>query len=298
MPFNLPPRYITLILLIIWTGALIAFGLIHSDVYGMEEGAAKNLILIWSVVDQIASPVGTYGSPDFRAFLFIPVGLYWPGSLFAAKVFTAIIMFFAGVLLFQLHSKKNYEAASISTALLLLSPIVITQIDAVGSGAYLLLCFGLSHVVDQRYRDSGNHLGGSYFIQILILALAVSLHPMGLAYPIAIIWSWWNEKNDLVARKSVLISTIVTTILISAFRLGWPDIQSWFTNPIQVFSDAAVNGLSGLGGKAHIGIGLFLLSLLSIILFKDRENILSTLTGRSLTIAVLIGLLSADASWA
>lgn len=298
MPSNIAPRYLALGLFAVWLGILLLFGLIHSDVFGLEESAAKNLILIWSVVDQIASPVGVYSTPDLRAFLFIPVGLYWPGSLFAAKIFTAGISFLAVLCLYRLGRRQDNEAAIISAVLLLVSPIVITQIDAIGSGPYLLLCFGLAQIVDQRYRGSGNHLGGWYFTQILLIALAVSLHPMGLAYPIALMWAWWKEQENLVARKSVLISTVITTILIAAFSLGWPDMQGWFANPFQVLSDAAANGLSGLGGRANIGIGIFLFGILAYLLFKDWKNTLSTFTGRVLLISSIGGIVSADATWA
>ena len=295
---SIKPSYIVLSLLVLWLGALLLFGLIHSDVFGLEEAAAKNLILIWSLVDQITSPVGYYGAPDLRALLLFPAGLYWPGSLLAAKVSTAIICFFSVLLLYQVYKTEDNEAAIIGTSLLLISPIVITQIDAVGSGPYLLLCFALAHLADQRYRSAAHHLSGWFFIQILITALAVSLHPMGLAYPVALIWVWWQEQDKPAAKKAVIISAVVTTMVILVFRNGWPDLQNWFVNPVQSLSDAAMNGMSGLENRANIGVGVLLICLLGLIIVKDWKNTFSTLTGRTLVFGSIIGLLYADAGWA
>lgn len=298
MPFTLTPRYIALGLLVIWLAALILTGLIHSDVFGLDEGGAKSLILIWSLVDQIASPVGYYGAPDLRALLLFPVGLYWPGSIFAAKVFTAMITFAAVLLLYNVNKTQDNEAAILSSALLIISPIVITQIDAIGSGPYLLLCFALAHIADKRYRSAAHHLSGWFFIQILIIALAVSLHPLGLAYPIALIWIWTREQDNAAFKKSAIISAVITTTVILVFRNGWPDLQGWFANPVQLLSDATMNGVSGLDGRANIGIGVILFCVLTYIIVKDWRNTFASLTGRTLVFGIIIGMVHADASWA
>jgi len=299
MPISsIKPRYIALGLFTLWLGALLLFGLIHSDVFGLEEAAAKNLILIWSLVDQIASPVGYYGAPDLRALLLFPAGLYWSGSILAAKVLTSIIFFYSAILLYNVYKTEENEAIIIGISLLLISPILITQIDAVGSGPFLLLSFALAHLADKRYRSASHHLNGWFFIQILMIALAVSLHPMGLAYPIALVWIWWQEHDNPAAKKAVIMSAVITTMVILVFRNGWPDLQNWLINPVQSLSDATMNGMSGLENKANIGVGVLLFCLLGYIVAKDWKNTFSTLTGRTMVFGVIIGLLYADAGWA
>src|SRR3569832_2365012 len=82
-------RYWGIIVLLIWGGALLGLGLLRTAPYGLDEGAARGLLLIWSIFDKIVNPIVTLGIPDFRALLFIPLGAYWPGSPPAAKTTTA-----------------------------------------------------------------------------------------------------------------------------------------------------------------------------------------------------------------
>ncbi len=331
MKSYLSPRYIVLALVIIWGGAILGFGLIHNDVLGLQESAAKDLILAWSINDNVISPVGSYGAPDFRAVPFYVVGLYWSGSVLAVKIFTILITFAAAILMFRstglspglppnntsstyrTHSADGEplattpppatyfggtEAAAISTALLLISPIIITQIDSIGAGPYLLLVIGFAAFMDKRYRDNGNHLGGWYFIQMLVVALAVSLHPAGLAYPLTLIWVWLTEKNKPAEKKSIIIGSLITTFIVISMRLGWPDGLNWFANPLQILSDAAVNGLSGLGQHANMSIGLVLAGLWVFIVIRDRQYFLHQFSGLLLLFASIIGLVSADSTWA
>jgi len=335
MKFNLSVRYITLGLLIIWGGALLGFGLIHNDILGLQESAAKNLILAWSINDNVISPVGTYGAPDFRAVAFFVVGMYWSGNVLAVKIFTLLIAFAAAILMFRstrapvnqpLNQStsppsepssteetpppqekitipwttyfENNEAATISTVLLLISPILITQIDSIGAGPYLLLILGLAAFMDQRYRDGGNHLGGWYFIQMLVVAMSVSLHPAGLAYPIALIWTWIRENDKPAEKKSIILGSLITTFIVVSMRLGWPDGLDWFANPVQVLSDAALNGLSGLEQQANMSIGLLLSGLFIYIVIRDREYLFKQFAGLLLLFGSIIGLLTADATWA
>src|SRR3569832_682049 len=74
-----------LIVLLAWGGALLSLDLLRTTPYGLDEGAARGLLLIWSISDKNNNPIVTLGIPDFRALLFIPLGAYWPGSLIAAK---------------------------------------------------------------------------------------------------------------------------------------------------------------------------------------------------------------------
>jgi len=81
-------------------------------------------------------------------------------------------------------------------------------------------------------------------------------------------------------------------------RWGWPDGLDWFANPFTVLSDAAQNGLSGLGPHANIGIGLTIFLLLIFIIVRDREYLLHQFSGRLLLLGSIIGMVAADATWA
>ena len=87
---RIPQRYWGYLALCLW-GAL-TFQLLHKTPFGIDEGAARSLLLIWSVVDQIANPVVTLGVPDFRVVFLAPIGYLWTGSLMAAKVFSLLLM--------------------------------------------------------------------------------------------------------------------------------------------------------------------------------------------------------------
>src|SRR5271169_4841046 len=85
---RIPPRYWGYLALLFW-GAITLF-LLRQDSYSLDEGAAKSLLIVWSVADQVASSVVHLSAPDLRILLFIPAGFLWTGSVFAAKVFTML----------------------------------------------------------------------------------------------------------------------------------------------------------------------------------------------------------------
>ncbi|VAX01650.1 hypothetical protein MNBD_GAMMA19-1772 [hydrothermal vent metagenome] len=299
----IPKRYYALVTLIVWGAAILSFGLLRFNTIGIEEGAAKDLLMLWSVVDKIASPVGTFGTPDLRTFLLLPVSLYWSGSIIAAKVFTMLIMFSAVFLLFQWHTNnndKNQEGALLASALLLLLPLTITQIDMISVAPYLLLMFAFGHWLHGAYSNSGRHLGGWYFTQLFTVMIAVSLHPAAIAYPLALAWHWYKNKNDDQAykTKSVIIGTLVATSLVISFRMGWQDGLAWMSNPIQTLSDTFANGLTGVGEPASMIIGLIIAVLLAYILYRDRQRITTDFLTTLLTLALIIGLVAADGTWA
>ena len=155
MPTRITPGYIALIVLVAWAAILLSTGLIRFGVVGIEEGSAKNLLLLWSLVDRVASPVGTYGSPDLRALLYLPPAIYWPGSVTATKVFTILLTFAAIFILFKWSKKEESDSALIASAVLLICPLTIVQIDTLGAGPYLLLSFALGYWLDIRYREKG-----------------------------------------------------------------------------------------------------------------------------------------------
>ncbi len=307
MNFRLSTRHYALAILLVWGAALLSFGLVRFDVVGITEGAAKDLILLWSIVDRVTSPAGTFGTPDFRTLLFLPVTMYWPGSIVAAKVFTMMMTFAAIYLLYSWSRKENgEEAALIASAVLLICPLTITQIDSIGTGVYLLLAFALGHWANDRYRAKGRHLGGWYFIQLLIVALAVSIHPAGLAYPLALAWLWQknpvaNEKDTIAPgkrKRSIFIGSALVTGLIVLFRWGWQDDVAWFNNPLATLSDAIRNGMSGAAEPANIAIGAVVITLLLVVLLRDRHALMKDFMATVLLFGLIIGLTTADATWA
>ena len=60
--------------MIVWGGVILALGLVRFTPYGLDEGAARGLLLNWSIVDAIANPVVIFGLPDLRALFFVPPG--------------------------------------------------------------------------------------------------------------------------------------------------------------------------------------------------------------------------------
>ncbi len=297
---RIPVGYAALAVLIAWGAALITLGLLRQSAIGIDEAAAKDLLLLWSISDRITSPVGTFGAPDLRAILLIPPAIYWPGSVTAAKIFTLMLTFGAIYILFKWSYKEDNESALIASALFLICPLTVTQIDTLSGGPFLVLCVALAHWLDRRYRDKGRHMGGYFFLQLLLVALAVSIHPVGLAYPMALAYIWATRQceQSKERKKSIFIGVAIATVLIIAFRMGWQDGLAWFSNPLQTLADAFQNGYSQLVEPANQAIGAVVLIFIGLVIFYDRKFLLNDLAGTVLVFALIIGLVAADGSWA
>jgi len=299
---KISPRLWALLVMVVWGGAILYFGLIRFTPYGLDEGAAMALLLNWSVSDMIANPVTTFGGPDFRALLFIPLGLYWSGSILAAKVFTLMVTFGAAMLLYTWtrhnDNTNGDETALIATGLLLIAPITIAQADAIGVAPYLLALFGLGWLLDRKYRASEHSISSLFFLQAILVAITVSLHPMGLAYPLALAWRWHKDPKSQQQKKQVWIGISIAAAIILAMQTGWIALD-WLANPLESLSHALLGNtnLSPLAEPRWIP-GLILTLLLTIVLWKDVPNLLNDLFGSILLAALLIGLLCADDSWA
>lgn len=299
---KIPTRIWALLVLLAWGGAILYFGLVRLTPYGLDEGAALALLLDWSVSDMIANPVITFGGPDFRALLFAPLGMYWPGSMLAAKVFTLITTFVALMLLYRWTrehgNESDDETALIATGLMLVAPVTIAQADAIGSGPFLLLLFALGWRMDAHYRASPHSISSLYFLQLILAAITITLHPMGLAYPLALAWRWYRDPKSAAQQKQVWIGLGITTVIIIAMRIGWVALD-WFANPLASLSQA-VTSFVPLDPREQPGIlpGLLLAALLLVLLAKDVRRLLDDLLGTSLLLALVVGLLAADTSWA
>ena len=302
---KIPPRLWGYVIMAIWGGAILWLGLMNFAPYGLDEGAAMALLLNWSVVDQVINPVTTYGGPDFRALLFIPLGLYWSGSMVAAKVFTLMVCFGAAMLLrswAQEHHEQNGEEATlIATGLLLISPMLLGQADSMSVGPYLIAVFGLGWILDKRYRASEHIISSLYFVQTLLVAISVTLHPMGLAYPIALAWSWYkNPKpgpHSEKQKKQVWVGLSLASGIILAMQTGWIAL-AWMANPIDSLSISLLGQNVGINDEINLVPGIIAALLLITVLIKQARSLLGDLFGTSLLLALLIGLFVADTNWA
>lgn len=277
----------------IW--AILSFMLLHKTSYGIDEAAARSILLIWSVADAVVSPIVTMGIPDFRAIFLAPIGLLWTGSLVAAKVATILVMALA---IWTVHAWRlrngNEESALIASGLLLISPLALSQIDTISVAAYLLLTFGLAVWSDQIYRESPKAFGGMYFSQMFLCMVSVSLHPIGFAYPLALLWAWY--KNPVDKKQQTYFFTGIATAITMALLLtsGWLD-TNWFANPIRGLSSLTSPGEQNgeLGALRWIG-GITMLLILSLVIWKQARDLWEDLLGKTLLLASIIGLLTGD----
>jgi len=294
---NLAPRHLGLAGLCLLAWVFIA--LFRFDNYGIEEGAALDLLMNWSIVHQIASPVAFFGVPDLRAILFIPLDMHWVGSLIAAKVYTMFFLFGTALLLYNWsESRHGSEASMISTALLLIAPISLMQTDAIGAGVYLLWAFAVAAIFDDLTHASERTAPSWLFLQILICAFAVSLHPMGLALPLALIWRWLREPDERKKARRMILSLIITSAIMLLLRWGWYGMDAPAANPLSVLADALI-GSPLLHAANGWGVGLIVadLGLVAIIATLLIRKLDIDSISLMLIIASAIGAFHADHVW-
>lgn len=293
---RIPTQLKILLIFLLWGGLILFFHLLRFDPYGIDEAAARALLLNWSVSDQVVNPIVVFGLPDLRVLLFAPLGIYWTGSIIAVKVFTSIITFCASLLLYRWARRTmSEEVALIGSGLLLIAPLTISQINAVGVGPFLLLLFALGEWLDEKYRQVRRQLGGWYFLQVILSTVAVSLHPAGLAYPVALMWGWYKNPIDKRHRTQVIAGLGIATILILILRQGWPALE-WFGNPIALLTNLVYVSGPNSQGPSWI-LGLIPSAILTLFVLSDLREMLDDLLGRMLLFGLLFGMVSADHSW-
>jgi hypothetical protein len=298
---KVPLRVWALIIMCVWGGAILWFGLVRLDAFGLNEGAALALLLNWSVSDKVVSTVIALGGPDFRALLMTPLGIYWSGSIIAAKVFTLIITFAAAMIMYSWSrtrsGQEDDETALIATGLFLIAPVTLGLASSIGTGPFLLLLFGLGWYLDKRYRASEHSISGLYFLQALLVAITVTLHPMGLAYPLALAWRWYKDPKSEKQKKQVWIGIAIATGVILAMHTGWIALH-WWHNPLTSLTYMILG--NGTGDPADISPypGLIPAILLLVVLYKQAKFLLNDLLGTTFLLALLLGLLVADFNWA
>lgn len=295
---SIQPRHIGL--LAMCGLAFLYMALFRYDSYGIEEGAARALLINWSIIDQVANATPLFGMPDLRALMFIFLDIHWAGSLAAAKVFTLFMVFATALMLYRWgESNDSAETSTIATALLLISPITIMQVDSISSGVFLLFCFICAFWLEKIYNDSERTLPGSIFMLIVMSAFAVSLHPMGLALPVALMLLWLPKKSDPnhpKKRRNLIIGIGSSTLLLLIMRWGWPGLESQGGHLASLGS--ILTGSPILQATPPIGYGLIVASLLGFTIAMYIYRRYFELFSLTLVIACLIGLLRPDTSWA
>src|ERR1700690_3493598 len=148
---RIPNKYWAYLALVFW--GLLSFLLLNKTPYGIDEGAARALFLFWSVVDDVVSPIVTTGLPDFRTIFLVPAGFLWSGNVLAAKITTIFVTSFAAWFIYAWRQRSgDSESALLASGLLLISPLVIDQIDTISVAPYLLTIFALGAWSDKIYR--------------------------------------------------------------------------------------------------------------------------------------------------
>jgi hypothetical protein len=294
---RIPAQVKILLILSLWGGLALYFHLLRFDPFGIEETAARALLLNWTVSDRVVNPIVVFGLPDLRALLFAPLGIYWTGSIVAVKIFTLLITFSAALLLYQWARRTmNEEVALIGSGLFLIAPLSFFQINAVGIGPFLLLLFVSGQWLDRKYRQIQRNLGGWYFLQLILAAVAVSLHPAGLAYPAALIWEWYKNPIDKRHQLQIVAGLCITTILILILRVGWPALD-WGNNPVAILTYLIYSPAPGGAGPSWM-VGIIPASILVVFLLSDFRELFSDLLGRMLLGGLLLGIVAADPGWA
>lgn len=293
---RIPQKYWAYFALSIW-GAL-SYMLLNKTPYGIDEGAARALLLVWSVADDVVSPIVTLGLPDFRTVFFVPVGYLWSGNIVAAKISTMLVMSCAVWAIHRWRQRSgDSESALLATGLLLICPLLIDQIDMISVAPFLLIIFALGARLDQIYRESPHAFGGMYFSQIFLCMVSVTLHPVGLAYPLVLLWAWYKSPSD-AKHKNYFFGGIIFVVLFALMlTMGWNHTE-WFTNPIRSLSSL----LSGSPSTEDTGVfrwmsGIGVLVILLLVIWKQAGNLWADFLGRTLLVALIMGILVGDETW-
>jgi len=277
----------------IW--ATLSFVLLHRTSYGIDEGAAQALLLVWSIADNVVSPIVTLGFPDFRAVFLAPVGFLWTGEVLPAKVATIIVM---GISAWALHTwrlhKGESESALLATGLLMISPLILVQIDTISVSPFLLFSFALGAWADQVYRESQKAFGGMYFSQLFLCFVAITLHPIGIAYPLSLLWAWYKDPVDKKHQTYFFVGIAAAALMALVLTPGWGHM-AWFNNPVKSLASLLLGPASNDEfGVFHWIAGASMSLILPLVIWTQARHLWADLLGRTLLIGIAIGVFAGD----
>ena len=284
--------------LLVW--AVATFLVLHRGPFGIEEEAAKALLLDWSVADHVANSIVTLGVPDFRDLLWLPLGFLWPGQVMAAKGVMIALAALTAWGLYRWQSLEGQdEAALLATGLWLLTPLTLLQIDHLSPGLGILAAFMGGYWLDRSYRQRPHALGGLYFGQLGLAAFAVSLHPVGLVYPLLLAWTWHKNPVNSLQKKSFFIGLTVFSGISILLRWGWSGVL-WFQNPVRDWAPfwRHFPGFEPEVTATDWGAGVLILALVLWVWWHKRQMLRKTLLGQCLWWGVLVSSLNGDATFA
>ncbi len=281
-----------------WIGIAISLELVRTSPFGLDEEAARGLLFTWTIADNVVNPIVIFGVPDFRALLYAPIGAYWSGNLLAAKIMSLTIAFFAISMLYRWARRTcSGETALIASALLIISPALISQVDSLSAGPYILLGFAIGAWLDKAYRKSDKHFGGWYFCQLIWTAILATLHPIALAYPLVIAWSWYKNPHQVKQSRHIYVGLAIATILALLIHGVWRDI-ALFGNPIETLAIALQGAVIWSSEDIMLVPGIIAALLLVTLLAIDFKSFKKDLLGSMLLVSILIGLMMPDKNWA
>ena len=281
-----------------WIAIAISLDLVRSSPFGLDEEAARGILFTWTIADNVVNPIIIFGVPDFRALLYAPIGAYWSGNLLVAKIMSLVIAFIA-ITMFYRWAKRtcNSETALIASALFIISPSMISQVDSLSAGPYILLGFALGAWLDQAYRKTDKVFGGWYFLQMIWVAILSTIHPIALAYPLAIAWSWWKSPHPTKKSRHVYVGLAIATVLAVLIHGLWRDV-SFFGNPIEVLATALQGSIIWSAEDLAMGPGIIAAAMLAILVIIDFKAFKSDLLGQILLLSIFLGLIMPDKNWA
>jgi hypothetical protein len=245
--------------------------------------------------------------PDSRAVFLIPAGIAFSGSLLAVKLECLLLALFAVVLLHvRRGAQGGGEAVLPASGLLLLSPILLSQVDAGGRGIFLLLSFLAGAWAHEIHRTERVAFGGYFFLQLALCVLAVSLHPAGLALPLLLSIHWWQSARKVHPaaqgllpgsnRIHMLVGLAIATFAGLGLARGWPEL-AWLQVPPVELAAIALAFTTGHGAFAWI-LGTLLLVALAGLVASERASLRSDPLFAMLCLALVLGLPAADGGWA
>ena len=281
---------------VLW-GILVLLVLNHQP-YGLEEGAAKALALDWSVADDVASSVLTLGVPDARALFWLPLAYLWPGQIFVAKVVWVVMLGFTARKLYHWRAEQgHHESALLGTGLFLIAPLTIEQIDTLGVGIPLLALMVFGVWCQKCYRETPQTLGGMYFGQMFAVGAMVTLHPIGLVFPLWLLWTWYKNPVSAKQQKTYFIGVAFVLVLVFLVHMNWTDLpdRSWGLQTISAWQQGWVHEASWWDWVwALVGFTTLLATWLKS---RAPDSPISDFLGRLLVLSSMVGLWQHDRAW-